>query len=73
MNSDDIIEVPALPSHAQYTEYYVQAVKRGVVRHIGHDSQDVHIKGKILGRRLNTNLDQRKSEYQLIGNLADQI
>lgn len=76
MESDDIIQVPLILSHSQYTEFYVQTVKRAVTKYVGHETQDERIKSKIIGRRLNTNLhsrNEKKSEYQLLGKLNDHM
>jgi hypothetical protein len=66
MDSDDIIEIPSIPSHSQYTESCVQSIKRAVVQYVGHESQDQKIQQKIIGRSLNKNsASGKKSNFQL--------
>lgn len=67
MESEDIIEVPNIPSHAQATEHNVQIVKSVVTKYVGHKTQDQRVRAKILARDKNQQfkLHYRKSDYEV--------
>lgn len=67
MYSDDVIIVPALPLHAQATEFDVQLVKNIVTRYAGHDTQEQRIQTKLIARGINTEFrsSYRKSDYKV--------
>lgn len=67
--SGHIIDIPPIPAHSQYTEYYVQVVKNTVTKYMGHEAQDGRIKGKLVARNLNSTFNYKshtKSGYQLL-------
>lgn len=67
MNSDCAINIPALPLHAQATEFNVQLVKNIVTKYAGHDTQEKRIQTKIVARGLNTDFrsNYRKADYNV--------
>lgn len=67
MESDDLIDVPVIPSHAQATEFHVQLVKSVVTKYVGHESQEEHITTKILARGVNQEFNRyhRKTDYDI--------
>lgn len=75
-DNEAVIDVPSIPSHAQGTEFYVQAVKNVVTKYVGQKSQDDRIKGKLVARKLSSTFNFKgfkKSEYQVIDNWCDHI
>lgn len=66
LSDDDIIHIPPLPVHSQATEFHVQVVKNVVTKYVGYETQEEHIKTKILARGLNTKFKKhyRKSDHE---------
>lgn len=60
LNSDDIIQIPNIPSHTQATEHYIQALTETVGKICGEIRQNGYLENKIASRGRNANKMTKK-------------